>query len=430
MSANQSWQERALRRLPGGVNSPVRAFRSVGGVPRFVVEARGAQLVDVEGRRYVDWVGSWGAAILGHAHPAVVAAIAATAARGTSSGVPGPLEVELAERLAERFPSLEKLRFVNSGTEAVMSALRVARAATGREGVLKFEGCYHGHADPLLVKAGSGAESLGIPDSAGVPRGIASTTRVAPYNDLAAVERVFAESGEELAAVLVEPIAANMGVVPPAPGFLAGLRRLCDRHGTVLIFDEVITGCRVARGGAQELLGVRPDLTTLGKAIGGGLPVGAFGGRAELMDLLAPLGPVYQAGTMSGNPLTMAAGLATLELLDAAAYRQLEATGAALEAGLRQRLTAHGVTAAVQRAGSLLTVFFGVERVHDLTTARQADGTAFARFFHALLAAGVHLPPSGFEAWFLSLAHGEPELAATFAAVDAALAALAPALTV
>jgi glutamate-1-semialdehyde 2,1-aminomutase len=387
---------RAAELMPGGVSSPVRAFTAVGGVPPVIERAAGARIRDVDGHEYVDYVGSWGPMILGHAHPSVVAAVQAAAANGTSYGAPSPGEVELAQAITDAMPSIERIRFVSSGTEAGMSALRLARAFTGRDRIVKMAGGYHGHADALLVEAGSGA--TGLPASAGVTAGAARDTLVAPYNDLAAAV-AFVERGD-VAALIVEPVAANMGVVPPLPGYLEGLRAVTRRHGTLLIFDEVITGFRVARGGAQERFGVAADLTVLGKIIGGGLPVGAYGGRAAVMSLVAPLGPVYQAGTLSGNPLTMAAGLATLRELDASVYRGLEEYGARLEAGL----LAAGVPR-VARVGSLLTAF--VEN--------------FPRFFHAMLEAGIYLPPSQQEAWFISAAHGEPELAATLAAARAAL---------
>ncbi|MDQ2940727.1 MAG: glutamate-1-semialdehyde 2,1-aminomutase [Chloroflexota bacterium] len=386
---------RAAELMPGGVSSPVRAFTAVGGVPPVVERAAGARLWDVDGGEYVDYVGSWGPMILGHAHPAVVDAVTDAAQRGTSYGAPSRGELELAEAITGAMPSIERLRFVSSGTEAAMSALRLARAFTGRDRIVKMAGGYHGHADALLVEAGSGA--TGLPASAGVTVGAARDTLVAPYNDLAAASALL-ERGE-VAALIVEPVAGNMGVVQPQPGYLEGLRSLTARHETILIFDEVITGFRVARGGAQERYGVTPDLTLLGKIIGGGLPVGAYGGRADVMSLVAPLGPVYQAGTLSGNPLTMAAGLATLRELDASVYAGLEAYGARLEAGL----LAAGAPR-VARVGSLLTVF-----VDD-----------FPRFFHAMLEAGIYLPPSQHEAWFISAAHGEPELAATLAAARAA----------
>jgi len=386
----------ATQLFPGGVNSPVRAYKAVGGEPPVLVRGRGALVWDAEGREYVDYVGAYGPLILGHAHPAVVEAIARAARAGGSFGVTHPDEVRLGELIQRAMPSLELLRFVSSGTEAAMSALRVARAATGRDLVLKFEGGYHGHSDGLLAKAGSGLATLGLPGSAGVTAAVAAQTLVAPYNELPAVEAIFAAYPGGIAAVIVEPVAANVGVVPPAPGFLEGLRRITKEAGALLVFDEVITGFRVAPGGAQQLYGVTPDLTVLGKIIGGGLPVGAYGGRAELMDLVAPAGPVYQAGTLSGHPVVMAAGIATLEQLDDALYARLEEIGAQLEAGLRQALP----EARIARVGSLLTVFVA----------------EFAPFFQRLRAHGVLPAPSQFEAWFLSAAHGEEEVERTLAA--------------
>jgi glutamate-1-semialdehyde 2,1-aminomutase len=414
----------AQERIPGGVNSPVRAWRSVGGTPLFFESASGARLHDVDGRSYLDLVGSWGPMILGHADPGVVAAIRDAAGKGCSFGAPTPGEVELAGILGDAVPSIDSVRLTSSGTEATMSAIRVARGVTGRSKVLKFAGCYHGHLDALLVRAGSGATTLGIPDSAGVPEAVASLTRVAEFNALAEVEAYFRAEGREIAAVVVEPIAANMGVVPPAAGFLEGLRRVTREHGALLVFDEVITGFRVARGGAQELLGVVPDLTCLGKIIGGGLPVGAFGGAASAMSALAPLGGVYQAGTLSGNPLAVAAGIATLARLDAAAYATLEARGARVEEGLRRALRDRGIEATLHRVGSMWTLFFGVDRVRDYGDARGADTGRYARFFHAMLDRGVYLPPSQFEACFVSLAHGEDEVDEYLRAADEALRTL------
>ncbi len=421
MDGSQAMFARAGAVMPGGVNSPVRAFRAVGGTPRFIARAAGARLFDVDGRSYIDYIGSWGAAIAGHARPEVVEAVSAAARGGTSFGTPSPLEVELAEEIVRRVASVEQIRVVNSGTEAVMSAVRLARAATGRERIVKFAGGYHGHVDALLVRAGSGAATLGLPDSPGVPRGAVETTHLARYNDLASVEAVFDRFGREIAAVIVEPVAGNMGVVPPAEGFLDGLRELTERSGALLIFDEVMTGFRVAAGGAQSIYGVRPDLTTFGKVIGGGLPVGAYGGRADLMSMVAPAGPVYQAGTLSGNPLAMAAGLATLRCLDDEAYERLERQSASLATGLSEALGAAGVGAVVQRVGSMLTVFFGVPAVRDMEQAAAADHARFGRFFHALLDRGVHLPPSGYEAWFVSLAHDSEVIAETLAHIRDAL---------
>jgi glutamate-1-semialdehyde 2,1-aminomutase len=398
---------RAVRLYPGGVNSPVRAFRAVGGTPRVIERASGAHVWDVDGNELIDYIGSWGPMILGHAHPAVTAAVVEAASRGTSFGAPNPGEVALAEEIVAAVPSIERLRFVNSGTEAAMSAIRLARASTGRDRIIKMAGGYHGHADALLVRAGSGA--TGLPASAGVTAGAAADTLVVDYNDLDSVAHLLAQ--EDVAAVIVEPVAANMGVVLPEPGYLDGLRRETASHGTLLIFDEVITGFRLARGGAQERYGVAPDLTVLGKIIGGGLPVGAYGGSAAIMGLIAPLGPVYQAGTLSGNPLAMAAGLATLRELTPSVYGQLEEAGAALEAGLAQAAADAGVPVRLARAGSLLTLFFD-------------DDARLARFFHAMLDANVMLPPSQHEGWFLSAAHGRAELDATLDAARGAFARL------
>ncbi len=418
-SATTSLLARARRVLPGGVSSPVRAYWAVGGEPPFIARGKGCVVWDTEGNEYVDLVCSWGPLILGHAHPDVVAAIAAQAARGTSYGAPTSAEVELAEVIVASLPSVEMVRFVSSGTEAAMSAIRLARAATGREAILKFAGCYHGHADALLAKAGSGIATLGLPDSAGVTAGAARDTLTVAFNDLAAVEA--AARRAPLAAIIVEPYAGNMGCVPPEPGFLAGLRRVADGTGALLVFDEVITGFRLARGGAQELTGIAPDLTCLGKVIGGGLPVGAYGGPRALMERVAPLGPVYQAGTLSGNPLAMAAGLATLARLDAAAYARLDGLGARLASGLERAAAAAEITACVQRAGSLLTLFFVGCPIRDGEGARRSDRERFAAFHRAMLARGVMLPPSQFECLFVSLAHDE-------ATIDRVVAAAADAL--
>ncbi len=419
MTDSKGLWERACSVIPGGVNSPVRAFRGVGGEPFFVDRGAGARIWDVDGREYVDFLGSWGPLILGHAPKSVVEAITAAAARGTSYGAPTPLEVEMAEAITAAYPSVELVRLVSSGTEAAMSAIRVARGATGRPLLLKFDGCYHGHADSLLVKAGSGGATFSIPDSAGVPAPLAGLTLTAPFNDLEAVRAVFRERGTEIAAVIVEPVAGNMGVVPPAPGFLAGLRAITREHGALLIFDEVITGFRVTYGGAQELYGVRPDLTCLGKIIGGGMPVGAYGGSRAVMSHVAPLGSVYQAGTLSGNPLAVAAGLATLRVLaDRSAYATLEARGAQLELGLRHAAQAAGVPLTVNRVGSMLTAFFCDGPVTDYASAKRSDTKRYARYFHAMRERGVFLAPSQFEAAFVSLAHTEAdvELAARAAA--------------
>lgn len=413
----------AQRVIPGGVNSPVRAFRGVGGEPFFVARAEGARLWDVDGRAYIDYVGSWGPLILGHAAPAVVEAVAAAAARGTSYGAPTAGEVEMAEAIVAAYPSMRMVRLVSSGTEAAMSAIRVARGATGRDVLVKFDGGYHGHADSLLVKAGSGGATFSIPDSRGVPAALAALTLTVPFNDVSAVRAIFDARGSEVAAVIVEPVAGNMGVVPPAPGFLEGLRELCTRHGAVLIFDEVITGFRVARGGAQALYGVTPDLTCLGKIIGGGLPVGAYGGRADLMDNVAPLGGVYQAGTLSGNPLAVAAGLATIKALSSGTvYDRLEALGARLAQGLLAGARRAGVPLAVNRVGSMLTGFFCDGPVTDYASAKRADTQRYARYFHALRGRGVYMAPSQFEAAFVSLAHTDADIDATVKAASDALA--------
>jgi len=424
MRNSKSLFEAACRLIPGGVNSPVRAFRGVGGEPFFVARGEGARIWDVDDRSYLDFLGSWGPLILGHAAPAVVAAITEAAARGTSYGAPTGLEVEMAEAIAAAYPSIELVRLVSSGTEAAMSAIRLARGATGRPLLVKFDGCYHGHADSLLVKAGSGGATFSIPDSAGVPGPLAQLTLTAPFNDLDAVRALFRERGREIAAVIVEPVAGNMGVVPPGSGFLEGLRELTLAHDAVLIFDEVITGFRVAYGGAQELYGVRADLTCLGKVIGGGLPVGAYGGSRRLMSHVAPLGTVYQAGTLSGNPLAVAAGLATLaRLRDPDAYRRLDALGAGLEEGLRRAAAEARVPLTVNRVGSMLTAFFCEGPVTDYASAKHADTKRYARYFHGMLERGVFLAPSQFEAAFVSLAHTDADIAQAARAAAGALAA-------
>jgi glutamate-1-semialdehyde 2,1-aminomutase len=402
--------ERARARMPGGVSSPVRAFGSVGGTPRFLERGQGAWVWDVDGNRYVDMVLSWGPLIAGHAHPSVVEAVRSAAAQGTSFGAPTAGEVALAEEVARRVPVVDKLRMVSSGTEATMSAVRLARAATGRSKIVKFAGCYHGHADGLLASAGSGVATFGLPDSPGVTAAQTAETLVAPYNDEAVVAELFARVGEEIAAVLVEPIAANMGVVPPAAGFLAALRGQTRRAGALLIVDEVLTGFRVHRAGAVGLYSLEPDLVTFGKVIGGGMPAAAYGGRAELMGLVAPEGPVYQAGTLSGNPLATAAGLATLALLDGAAYEHLDAVARSLADGLQAAFDEAGVPARAQRAGNLFSVFMTGDEVIDYDSARKQDTATYARFFHAMLDAGVYLPPSAFEAWFVSVTHGDAEV--------------------
>jgi glutamate-1-semialdehyde 2,1-aminomutase len=411
----------ASRILPGGVDSPVRAFTSVGGHPIFVAKARGAHLEDVDGNRYVDYVMSWGPLIHGHAPKGLLKALAAAAARGTSFGAPTELETRLAQLVATLVPSMERVRFVSSGTEAAMSAVRVARAATGRDRIVKFEGCYHGHADAFLVKAGSGAMTLGVPTSPGVPAAAARDTLLARYNDLGSVEKLFGANPLAIAAVVVEPIAGNMGVVPPADGFLQGLRALCDTHGALLVFDEVISGFRAAAGGAQQLAGVRPDLTCLGKIIGGGLPVGAYGGRASVIELVAPAGPVYQAGTLSGNPLAMTAGLWSVEALSPKLYRHMARLTAKLAAGLAGAARDAGVAMQVNAVGSMLTPFFTTQAVRDYDTALLADAQAYGRFFHEMLRRGIYPPPSQWEAWFLSGAHTDKDVDATITAAREAL---------
>lgn len=422
-AASAALLARAERVLPGGVNSPVRAFRGVGGDPLFIARASGARVFDEDGQAFVDWVGSWGPMLLGHSHPAVAAAIREQLERGTSYGAPTRLEVEMAETLVRLVPGLEMVRMVSSGTEATLSALRLARAATGRAKVVKFEGCYHGHADAFLIKAGSGAATLGVPDSPGVPESVARDTLIAGYNDVASVEACLEANRGGVAAVIVEPVAGNMGVVAPRAGFLEGLRRLCDAHSALLIFDEVMTGFRVARGGAQGRYGVRADLITLGKVIGGGLPVGAYGGRRELMRLVAPLGPMYQAGTLSGNPLAMAAGLAVLREVesDGSLFERLERTGAALESGLRAAIARGSYPCTLARVGTMWTLFFGAHEVVDWRSAARCDRARFGRFFHAFLERGVYLAPSQFEANFLSAAHASEDIAQTIEACAAAL---------
>ena len=408
MMRSQALFEKARRLIPGGVNSPVRAFRGVGGTPPFIARGEGAHVFDVDGREYIDYVGSWGPLLLGHRHPAILAALEQALENGTSFGAPTEGEIELAELICEAVPSVEMVRLVNSGTEATMSALRLARGFTGRDLAVKFEGCYHGHVDSLLVKAGSGVATLGIPDTAGVPAAFAGTTIALPYNSHEAVERLMAARGGEIAAVIVEPVAGNMGCVPPAPGFLELLRELTARHGALLIFDEVMTGFRVAYGGAQERYGIRPDLTTLGKVIGGGLPVGAYGGRAEIMGKVAPAGPVYQAGTLAGNPLAVAAGIAMLRHLKAhpEIYDQLEQRSAGLCAAAPGGIT-------VNRVGSMFTFFFTARAVTDYESAKTSDTSRFREFFHFMLDRGIYLAPSQFEAAFLSAAHTEEDIRRT-----------------
>ena len=409
----------------GGVDSPVRAFRAVGGQPLIIDRAHGSRIVDVDGREYIDYVCSWGALILGHADPDVVSAVADQAARGTSYGMTSPLEIELGERIAAAIPSIERIRFVSTGTEAAMSAVRLARGFTRRDLILKFEGGYHGHADGFLSEAGSGLATLGIAASPGVPAEFAGLTLNVPYNDAAAVERIFGQHPGKIAAVIVEPVAATMGVVPPAPGVLESLRRITERDGALLIFDEVITGFRIAYGGAQTAFGIRPDLTILGKIIGGGLPVAAYGGRREVMDMVAPLGPVYQAGTLSGNPLAMRAGLASLAKLSAPGfYEALTRKAQRLATGLQDALREAGQPGQVNVAGSLLTVFFTPEAVTDYASAKKSDTTLFAAFFRQMLARGIFLPPSQFEALFVSAVHTDANIDSTLAAARASLRAI------
>jgi glutamate-1-semialdehyde 2,1-aminomutase len=412
---------RASAILPGGVDSPVRAFKSVGATPLFVRAASGSTIEDVDGNRYVDYVMSWGPLIHGHTPPGLLKAIAATAKRGTSFGAPTELETTLGELVRGLIPSMERVRFVSSGTEATMSAVRVARAFTGRDRIVKFEGCYHGHGDAFLVKAGSGATTLGIPTSPGVPAAVVADTLLARYNDLESVSTLCAAHDGSIAALIVEPIAGNMGLVPPANGFLEGLRELCNRHRIVLIFDEVISGFRASAGGAQALYGVAPDLTCLGKIIGGGLPVGAYGGRADLMDLVAPAGAVYQAGTLSGNPIAMTAGIWALERLSTKLYKDLARRGAMLAAGLADAARAAGVPLHVNALGSLLTPFFISSPVRDYTSALGSDTAAYAAFFRGMLSRGIYPPPSQFEAWFLSAAHTDRDIRKTIGAAKAAM---------
>ncbi len=403
--------------IPGGVNSPVRAFRGVGGTPLFFKRGQGAYLYDEDDRRYIDYVGSWGPMIAGHAHPAVVAAVREAAGNGLSFGAPTAIETTMARRIRELVPSMERVRMCNSGTEATMSAIRLARGYTGRDTIIKFEGCYHGHSDSLLVKAGSGALTLGVPTSPGVPAALAAHTVTLSYNDLAMLREAFATIGPQVAGVIVEPVAGNMNCIPPAPGFLQGLREICDQFGSVLIFDEVMTGFRVAPGGAQELYGISPDLTTLGKIIGGGMPVGAFGGRQAIMDRLAPLGPIYQAGTLSGNPVAMAVGLATLNLIATPRFHaDLAAKTVQLGAGLVEAGRAAGVPLTTNSVGGMFGLFFSAEPVTTYAQATACDVERFKTFFHGMLAEGIYLAPSAFEAGFLSSAHSAADIEATIAA--------------
>jgi glutamate-1-semialdehyde 2,1-aminomutase len=421
MPTNHELFQRAQPRLPGGVNSPVRAFRSVGGEPFFTDHADGTYLWDVEGKRYIDYVGSWGPMIVGHNHPKVRSAVEHAVRAGLSFGTPCPAEVTMAETIARLVPSMQMLRMVNSGTEATMSAIRVARGFTGRDKIVKFEGCYHGHGDSFLVKAGSGALTFGVPTSPGVPKALADLTLTLPYNDLDAAQELFASSGDEIAGVIVEPVAGNMNCIPPRPGYLQALRELCTRHGAVLIFDEVMTGFRVALGGAQERYGITPDMSTFGKIIGGGMPVGAYGGRRDIMEKVAPSGPIYQAGTLSGNPVAMAAGLAMLELIQAPGfYEDLERKATLLVDGLRAVAIEAGVPFSTNRVGAMFGLFFTDAKVETYTQATACDVAAFNRFFHAMLDRGVYLAPSAFEAGFLSATHSEQDIADTLDAARAA----------
>ncbi len=415
--------QQSLQAIPGGVNSPVRAFRAVGGEPFFAATASGCRVTDADGNCYIDFVGSWGPAILGHAPAPVIEAVSSAAAKGLSFGIPNPLEVEMAETIRRLVPSVQKVRMVNSGTEATMSAIRLARGFTGRDLLVKFEGCYHGHSDGLLVKAGSGALTHGQPDSAGVPADVARLTITLPFNDPEALRQLFASKGDDIAAVILEPVPANAGLYLPEPGFLEVLRELCSKHGAVLIFDEVMTGFRLAPGGAQEIFGITPDLSAFGKVIGGGLPVGAFGGRADIMDKLAPIGPVYQAGTLSGNPLAMTAGLAQLaELERRDGWRRLEDLGAAFEDRVRSAIRRTGAVATFKRIGSMFCLYFTDQPVRNLTEAMRSDRDRFGRYFHACLDNGVYVAPSQFEAGFLCLAHDEESLATATRTMESALA--------
>ena len=418
--------QRAQEVIPGGVNSPVRAFRGVGGAPLFIETAQGARIFDVDNLQYIDCVGSWGPMILGHGHRYVVEAVKKAATRGFSFGAPTAGEIELAEMIVQAMPSIEMLRLVNSGTEATMSALRLARAATGRTKALKFDGGYHGHVDSLLVKAGSDGATANVPDSAGVPAELANFTLIARYNDLEDTRARMEEHGSEVAAIIVEPVAGNMGCIPPRDGFLAGLRKICDEHGALLIFDEVMTGFRVAYGGAQTLYGVRPDITTLGKIIGGGLPIGAYGASREIMQLVSPLGPMYQAGTLSGNPIAVAAGRATLSVLrNSSIYDDLEERSAEFQAGVRNAAEKHNVPMTMNRVGSMWTIFFTEGPVTDFDTANQSNRDRFARFFHLMLAEGVYLPPSQLETAFFSAAHAKKDISQMIERVDRAFKKLA-----
>lgn len=426
MQTNHDLFTLAQKHIPGGVNSPVRAFKGVGGDPIFFREGKGAWLTDVEGKKYIDYIGSWGPMIIGHAHPDVIDAVQKSAAHGLGFGAPTEIEIEMADLLCQLVPSMELVRMVSSGTEATMSAIRLARGYTGRDKIVKFEGCYHGHADSLLVKAGSGALTLGEPSSAGVPAALAEHTLTLTYNDLDSVSQCFGQLGDQIACIIVEPVAGNMNCIPPQAGFLEGLRDLCDQYGIVLIFDEVMTGFRVSLGGAQEFYGVKPDLTTLGKVVGGGLPVGAFGGKREIMECIAPLGPVYQAGTLSGNPIAMSAGLSTLKLLQAPLFhQQLSASAASLVAGLQQAADDAGIGFTTNQVGGMFGLFFTDEKkVSHFDQVVACDQERFKQFFHGMLEEGIYLAPSSYEAGFISAAHGEAEIQATIAAAKKVFATL------
>ena len=426
MSRSESLFQQAQRRIPGGVNSPVRAFKGVGGTPVFFRRAEGARMYDEDGRAYIDYVGSWGPMIVGHNHPRVIAAVQEQVGLGLSFGAPTAIEISMADKVCELVPSMDMVRMVNSGTEATMSAIRLARGYTGRTRIVKFEGCYHGHSDSLLVKAGSGALTLGVPDSPGVPADLAAHTITLTYNNLDGVRRVFAETGDEIAAVIVEPVAGNMNCIPPVPGFLEGLREICDEYDTVLVFDEVMTGFRVSLGGAQARYGVMPDLTTLGKIIGGGMPVGAFGGRRDIMEQIAPLGPVYQAGTLSGNPVAMSAGLTVLELItEPGFHEQLGRRATRLLSGLRERAGAAGIPLITSQAGAMWGMFFTDRKsVECLDQVMRCDRERFGHFFHAMLEEGLYLAPSAFEAGFISSAHSDADIDETLAAAEKAFARL------
>lgn len=422
MGRNKQIFEEAQKYIPGGVNSPVRAFKAVGGNPPIIKSAHGAYLIDEEYTQYIDYIGSWGPMILGHAHPQVVEAISEQAKNSSSYGASSKLELDMAKEIVARVPSIEKVRMVNSGTEATMSAIRLARAYTNRTKIIKFEGCYHGHADFFLSKAGSGLSTLGIPNCPGIPEETTSNTLTVQFNNIQTVEETVTEYPNEIAAIIIEPIAGNMGCIAPAPNYLLALQDICDREGILLIFDEVMTGFRVSRGGAQKLYSVFPDLTCLGKVIGGGLPVGALGGKTEIMDMLAPLGPVYQAGTLSGNPLAMSAGIATLQNLDADLYSKLEMSGKLLEEGLQGVLSESGIEYVINRIGSMITVFLGVEHVTNFDEAKKADNQYFKDFFNGMLKRGVYLPPSPYESWFISGAHTNEDIAKTIEAARDTLA--------